>query len=417
MIENMLRDKIGLSYDSVGRKNIEDAICVHMRKLGIDKIEDYLKSISGSEERFEELTQALIVPETWFFRYGESFTFLSEHAGKAIAEHGRLRILSIPCSSGEEPYSITISLLSSGIRPELIHIDAVDVSKPLLEKARRGVYGPNSLRSGIPEAVKHFFVAKDKSLEVVKSVKDLVDFHKFSIFDRNLIVGREPYDMIFCRNLLIYFSEDMQEKAIETLSGLLIDSGILFLGHSEFGIAKRMEFESVNFPSSFAFRKRVSTRDRKKVGQSGKPAPELKSVNSPAAKTKPPESRLKKSPPEQGHYEVKPVADIGAMLEKAAIFADLGKLHEAETLCLQYLDRDKLNPYAYYILGVARLSLSRIKEAGKAFSRALYLNPDYYDALIQLALLKEREGEHLEAHRMKQRAGKLITAEVARNEK
>ena len=417
MIENMLRDKIGLSYDSVGRKNIEDAICVHMRKLGIDKIEDYLKSISGSEERFEELTQALIVPETWFFRYGESFTFLSEHAGKAIAEHGRLRILSIPCSSGEEPYSITISLLSSGIRPELIHIDAVDVSKPLLEKARRGVYGPNSLRSGIPEAVKHFFVAKDKSLEVVKSVKDLVDFHKFSIFDRNLIVGREPYDMIFCRNLLIYFSEDMQEKAIETLSGLLIDSGILFLGHSEFGIAKRMEFESVNFPSSFAFRKRVSTRDRKKVGQSGKPAPELKSVNSPAAKTKPPESRLKKSPPEQGHYEVKPVADIGAMLEKAAIFADLGKLHEAETLCLQYLDRDKLNPYAYYILGVARLSLSRMKEAAKAFSRALYLNPDYYDALIQLALLKEREGEHLEAYRMKQRAGKLITAEVARNEK
>ncbi|MCX6984916.1 MAG: chemotaxis protein CheR, partial [Lentisphaerae bacterium] len=173
MIENMLRDKIGLSYDSVGRKNIEDAICVHMRKLGIDKIEDYLKSISGSEERFEELTQALIVPETWFFRYGESFTFLSEHAGKAIAEHGRLRILSIPCSSGEEPYSIAISLLSSGIRSELIHIDAVDVSKPLLEKARRGVYGPNSLRSGIPEAVKHFFVAKDKSLEVVKSVKDL----------------------------------------------------------------------------------------------------------------------------------------------------------------------------------------------------------------------------------------------------
>jgi chemotaxis protein methyltransferase WspC len=417
MIEKMLRDKIGLSYDSVGRKNIEGAICTHMRKLGIDKIEDYVKAISGSEERFEELTQALVVPETWFFRYGESFAFLTGHAGKAIAEHGRLRVLSIPCSSGEEPYSIAISLLSSGIRPELIHIDAVDISKPLLEKARHGVYGPNSLRSGIPETVKHFFIAKDKSLEVVKSVKDLVNFHNFSIFDMSLIVGREPYDMIFCRNLLIYFSDEMQEEAIKILSGLLVDSGILFLGHSEFSVAKRMEFESVNFPSSFAFRKRGSVRDRKKGGQAGKPAPELKSINSPVAKINPPESRLKKLPPEEGHYEVKPASDISAMLEKAAVFADLGKLHEAEMLCLQYLEHDKLNPSAYYILGVARLSLNRMEEAAKAFSRALYLNPDYYDALVQLALLKEREGEHLEAYRMKQRAGKLIAAEVAPNGK
>ena len=99
----------------------------------------------------------------------------------------------------------------------------------------------------------------------------------------------------------------------------------------------------------------------------------------------------------------------GALLEKAAFLADRGKLHEAEAICMQYLDSNKLNPYAYYILGVVNLSLERMKEAAKAFSRALYLNPDYYDALIQFALIKEREGEHLEAYRMKQRAEKLTT--------
>jgi chemotaxis protein methyltransferase WspC len=410
MIENLIRDKIGLSYDTIGRKNIEEAISRHMRKLGIDKLEDYLKSMTRSKEHFEELTQELIVPETWFFRYGESFAFLSRCAVKSIEEHGRLRILSIPCSSGEEPYSIAISLLASGISPKAIHIDAVDVSKPLLEKAGRGVYGPNSLRSGIPESMKHYFVAKDKGLEVVKSVKDLVSFHNFSIFDKNLLAGQEPYDMIFCRNLLIYFSEEMQEKAIKTLAGLLVDSGILFLGHSEFGVAKRLEFESVNFPSSFAFRKKAATPVDNRAGQSRKPLTDLKRNYSPATKTKTPEIRLKKPAVQEGHVVInKTMGANGTLLEKAAFLADRGKLHEAEMICMQYLDSNKLNPYAYYILGVVNLSLERMKEAAKAFSRALYLNPDYYDALIQLALIKERDGEHLEAYRMKQRAEKLTT--------
>jgi chemotaxis protein methyltransferase WspC len=410
MIEKMLSDKIGLSYDTVGRKSIEDAICRHMRKLGIDKMENYLESIASSEERFAELTQTLIVPETWFFRYGESFAFLSGNAGKFIEKHGRLRILSIPCSSGEEPYSIAISLLASGISPKLIHIDAVDVSKPLLEKARHGVYGQNSFRGGIPEGMKHFFIAKDKFSEVVKSVKDLVNFHNFSIFDKKLLVGREPYDMIFCRNLLIYFSEETQGKAIKILSGLLTDSGILFLGHSEFSIAKRLKFESVNVPCSFAFRKQAAANGGNRAGQSEKTVIEYKSVQHSAAKAKAPERQVRKIPVERGHDVIKKKPGMGAMLEKAAIFADGGKLQEAEDLCLKYIDCDKLNPFAYYILGVVNLSLERMKEAAKAFSRALYLNPDYYDALIQLALIKEREGEHLEASRMKQRAGKLTPA-------
>ncbi len=408
MIEKLIRDKIGLSYETIGRKSIEEAISRHMRKLGIDKIEDYLKSMTISEERFDELTQDLIVPETWFFRYGESFAFLARHAVKSIEEHGRLRILSIPCSSGEEPYSIAISLLAAGISSKSIHIDAVDVSKPLLEKARHGVYGPNSTRGGIPESMKHFFIAKDKGLEVVKSVKELVSFHNFSMFDKNLLAGQEPYDMIFCRNLLIYFSEEMQEKAIRTLSGLLVDSGILFLGHSEFSVAKRLEFESVNFPSSFAFRKKAAAHVDNRAGQLGKPLTNLKRNYPPVAKT--PEIRQKKSPGQGGHVATnKTMGGTGGLLEKAAFLADRGKLHEAEAICMQYLDSDKLNPYAYYILGVVNLSLERMKEAANAFSRALYLKPDYYDALIQLALIKEREGEHLEAYRMKQRAEKLTT--------
>ncbi|HCE44681.1 MAG TPA: hypothetical protein DET40_14155 [Lentisphaeria bacterium] len=406
MIEKMLRDKIGLSYDAIGRKNAEDSICRHMRKLGAGSLEEYHRAISSSKELLAELIHSLVVPETWFFRYGESFVFVADQAAKIISGKGLVRILSIPCSTGEEPYSIAVSLLASGIGPERIRIDAADVSMPLIEKARRGVYGQNCFRSGIPEPAKRFFTEKDKVFEVDRKAKDLVTFHNFSIFDNELLSGGVQYDIIFCRNLLIYFSAEEQEKAIRILSGILSESGILLLGHSEYGIAKRLNFEPVNFPHSFAFRKQAAVRSHNTVAKTGLPAVEIKGSHTPRL----PESRLNKTADQQRNDKNEKAPSMQEMIEKAAVLADRGKLHEAEALCLQFLESDKLSPSAYYLLGVVNLSLRRTKEAAKAFSRTLYLNPDHYEALIQLALIKERSGEHEEASRMKQRAGKLTSA-------
>ena len=98
------------------------------------------------------------------------------------------------------------------------------------------------------------------------------------------------------------------------------------------------------------------------------------------------------------------------MLKKASALADSGNLQEAEALCLQYLGRDKLNPFAYYIMGVVNLSSGRLPEAEKAFSKAVYLDPGYYEALVHLALLKERQDEPAEALRLRKRAEKLNPA-------
>ena len=98
------------------------------------------------------------------------------------------------------------------------------------------------------------------------------------------------------------------------------------------------------------------------------------------------------------------------MLERAAAFADNGRLQEAEALCIECISSDKLNPSAYYILGVVCLSQGRMQEAEKALTKAVYLNPHYYDALIQLALLKERTGKNEEASRIRLRAEKITDA-------
>ncbi len=406
MIEKVLKAKIGLNYDSIGRKNVETAISRHMKKHGVNCEKDYLELIAKSDNHFEELIQSVLVPETWFFRYSESFVFLAQYAQKYLAgRHHQLQILSLPCSSGEEPYSIAITLLDSGVPATLIHIDAADVSSHVLKKAEQAVYGPNSFRSGVSENLNRFFLVKGEKREVIQPVKDLINFQKISIFDQNFLAGRQQYDLIFCRNLLIYFSPEEQAKTIATLAGILKENGTIFLGHSESGIINRRDFESVNFPSSFAFRKK---------GSNEIPPAETTKYEAPKPKPLPAIPKILHKTRRIGVASATPDTPHESkdddMLKKAAALADRGILQEAEILCRQYLEHNKLNPAAYYTLGVVYLSSNRLTEAELAFNRAVYLNPGHYEALVHLALLKERRGEPGEALKLKKRAEKSVTA-------
>ena len=405
MIEKILRDKIGLNYDSIGRKNVETVVSMHMKKHGITSEKDYLELISKSDKHFEELAQSVLVPETWFFRYSESFAFLTRYAEEYLTgSHHPLHILSIPCSSGEEPYSIAMTLLNCGIPSALIHIDAADVSGPILEKARQAVYGSNSFRNGIPESMQHFFMIKDGEYEVVQQVKGLVKFQKNSILDHQFSIGHPHYNLIFCRNLLIYFSPEDQARVMAALAGLLDDDGILFMGHVESSMVNRRDFESVKYPSCFAFRKKNSQNIPPVESPHEHPVTStVKPLHTSAVKASHKIQRFKTAPP------VKISQDSDAILKKAATLADSGNLKEAENLCIRYLDCNKLNPLAYYTLGVVNLSSGRLPEAEKAFSKAVYLDPEYYEALVHLALLKERQGKQAEALRIRKRAEKLKT--------
>jgi chemotaxis protein methyltransferase WspC len=258
--------------------------------------------------------------------------------------------------------------------------------------------------------MRRFFLIKDGKYEVIQQARDLIKFQKISIFDHNFSIGRPHYNLIFCRNLLIYFSPEEQEKAMATIAGMLDGNGILFLGHVESGMASRDIFESVKYPSCFAFRKKNSLET---------PPVELRRASaSPGEATagaKPFRANTTKALHKTRRFSIAPTAgktsrDSVAMLKKAVALADGGNLPEAETLCLQYLDCNKLNPFAYYTLGVVNLSSDRLTEAEKAFSKAVYLDPGYYEALVYLALIKERQGEPAEALRIRKRAEKLTAA-------
>ncbi len=414
MIEKTLRDAIGLNFDSIGRKGVEAVISRHMRKAGISNEKDFHALLTTSGKHFDELTEELLVPETWFFRYQESFAFLAKHVKELRAKpQDTIRVLCIPCSSGEEPYSIAITLVETGVSADHFLIDACDVSGSCLTQATHGIYGTNSFRGGIPPHIlDRFFKSDDGRYEVLPELKKKVSFHKCSVLDPLFPAGRQPYAIIFCRNLLIYFPPEEQAKVIRILSSLLVDDGILFLGHAESAVLDRKEFASVNHPSSFAFRKIAHhlppspPAPKKECGNVATPPP----PHGKSARSSDMRKSAKKNEEKIASTPASAAAQHTALLAEASASADRGDLQAAEVLCRRYLAHDKLNPAAYFLLGVVSLSEGRLQSAEDAFGKALYLQPDHYEALVNLSLLKERQGDKAEAMKIRERAERAASS-------
>ena len=256
--ENLLKQKMGLDSTSVGSSTVERAVRSRMVAIGLEQIDEYWHTLSDSAQELQNLVEAVVVPETWFFRDRPAFSVLV----RLVTEEWRprhpnsvLRVLSIPCSTGEEPYSIVMGLLDAGLILEQMYIDAVDISTQALARARRGVYGSNSFRGEDLCFRDRYFRPVGHGYELNERIRGRVRFHHGNLLSDDFRLAEAPYDAIFCRNLLIYFDRPMQLQAMTTLRGLLADSGFLFVGPAEAFLASCSGFTSVNQAMSFAFRK------------------------------------------------------------------------------------------------------------------------------------------------------------------
>src|SRR5580700_3360853 len=147
--ENLLKQAMGLDVDSVGSTMIERAVRLRMAEVGLRQTEDYWHRLCTSKDEIQELIETVVVPETWFFRDAKAFAALGgivrEQWGPAHPT-AVLRILSVPCCSGEEPYSVVMTLLDAGFPEGRLKVDALDISARALARAKRGMYGINSFR-------------------------------------------------------------------------------------------------------------------------------------------------------------------------------------------------------------------------------------------------------------------------------
>ena len=169
--EKVLKQAMGLDAVSIGSTTIERAVRVRMADLGLGRREDYWQQLHDSTDELQELIETVVVPETWFFRDREAFGALVRLVTEEwLPAHpaGILRLLSVPCSTGEEPYSIVMALLDGGVSLERFQVDAVDISARALAQARRGVYGMNSFRGAEPAVSRALFSARRGRLRPIK---------------------------------------------------------------------------------------------------------------------------------------------------------------------------------------------------------------------------------------------------------
>jgi chemotaxis protein methyltransferase WspC len=255
-IEDLLEHKIGLSADTIGSEIIAAAVQSRMARCGFIDAEAYLKRIRESELEWEELIEALVVPETWFFRNQESFEFLSQYVlsdWMPANKKGLLRVLSVPCATGEEPYSIAMTLVETCLPSNRFLITGVDISRKSIEKALQGLYGVESFRScHMLELQQRYFTKKASKFHIHESIRNSVQFIHGNLTEEQILSDTLPYDVIFCRNLLIYLTRRAQKKVISLIDRLLTKTGLIFVGHVERFLFRNMGYSSVVRPGVFA---------------------------------------------------------------------------------------------------------------------------------------------------------------------
>ena len=229
-----------------------------VKKYDFDNYSSYVKLLEQSSEtsaESREFIEALTTNTTQFFREQAHFNFLKENLAKLIAQKKKkvsreIRVWCAASSTGQEPYSILITLLEALPIGEIWDIQflATDIDLSVLEVASRGEYKINELE-GISQAIRDkYFEFKDanKTVMAIKpTIRSQIHFAKLNLIETpyNLKAG---YDIIFCRNVLIYFDEKTQQRVVQNLSELLDkESGLLFLGHSEAGAAKNTKTKSI----------------------------------------------------------------------------------------------------------------------------------------------------------------------------
>lgn len=403
-VEAWLRKTIGLEPNSIGSSQIARAFRKCFLASGLTNQHSYLRKLRTSTKEQEELIENIVVPETWFFRDRHPFNFLARYISSEwlpTNAHTVLRVLSVPCATGEEPYSIAMTLLKAGLKPHQFQIDATDISKQAILKAKAGIYGKNSFRGENLNFREKYFQPTAHGFQLCELVRNSVNFRQGNILEPLFLRVQKPMHIVFCRNLLIYLEPSARLHILQILDRLLADSGLLFVGSAEAGQINSKQFVAVRVPLSFAYRK-LEKREKKlnlEINKSIKASAAPKSRQLPRATTAQPSFPVQKNPqlpsasPRTGKKQESGKQEQDSLLEIARNLANQGNLSEAVTLCKTYLQSNRTSAQAYVLLGEVHQGLDNNQEAENCYQKAIYLEPNYYEALVHLAFLKENNGD------------------------
>jgi len=236
-IRNVIYSKAGISLSDSKKQLVYSRLARRLRALKLPDFNAYLHYLNSNEQEHEEFVNALTTNLTAFFREPHHFDILASHVQKIKTQNRKMRIWCSASSTGEEPYSIAMTLVEAfGTYEPPVEIIASDIDSNVLREASAGIYSLQRLEA-LSLARKQQFFQRGKGsnagkARVVQELRSLIEFRKINLLDNDWRI-QSPFDVIFCRNVMIYFDKATQLRLLERMTRLLRPDGLYIAGHSE----------------------------------------------------------------------------------------------------------------------------------------------------------------------------------------
>jgi chemotaxis protein methyltransferase CheR len=260
-LRDAIRERFGIFFDDTKQFLLQSRLQTRLVKRSVPDFHAYYRFLQSHPEReneWDELASALSNNETYFFRERAQLDVLAtEVVDDALRSGGKLRVWSSACSTGEEPFSLAMTLMETRrIAPSQIEIKASDLSPRALEKCGTAFYRELSFRATPPELIQKYFRPFQGGFMISDEIKRKVDFFRINLLDAQAVARQGPVDAIFCRNVLIYFDKPTQKRVVEAFAKALRPRGYLFLGHAESIMRLTDLYEPVVTPKAIYYRLR-----------------------------------------------------------------------------------------------------------------------------------------------------------------
>ena len=444
--------RLGLRFDPGRLSELAEALRGRMAVRAVPNVDDYIACID--EDELGALAERLTVGETYFFRYAEQVRAFVDVALPAALGRARrpVRVLSAGCATGEEAY--TLAIVAREFR-DVVKIQAFDVNPAAIAAARQGRYSSWSLREVPDDVRRHCFLRDGGSYQLAKDVRESVWTERRNLLaDDPAFWAEDAFDVVFCRNVLMYFAEDTMATVVERIARAMARGGFLFLGHAETlrGISRqfhlRHSHETFYYerdtakggPARNAPRWDLSETERTATAGSGIPVTDTSWVES-IRRASERVTRLTAPPPPvpastQSIAPPPPVAravldmireerfdealdllgapspsDGRSQMLRAIVLTNASRHREAEEACATVLAHDEFSAGAHYLLALCREHASDFEGARKHDRVAAYLDASFAMPHLHLGLLDRRAGRSEHAAREFQRALELFEGE------
>ena len=405
VVSQSIEAQLGLHYPPERWPDLDRGLRGAAKELGFDCVEKCARALVLAKlerAQIDALAAHLTIGETYFFREPAVFAALASHVLPALVRSRqgrakRLRIWSAGCCTGEEPYSIAIALRRAipDVEDWQITILATDINPRFLHKAAAGVYGDWSFR-GVPEELRATWFRRlpERQFEILPVIRKMVDFSCLNLVEDiypSLANDTNAMDLIFCRNVLMYFSREQMRKVIVKFHRSLVAEGALLVSATESARELFLEFTPDDIPGIALYRK-------------GAPAPRPEMIVPAAA---PVPMQIPEPVPRLPVLQPSPMPPPDPA-DEARRLANEGKLSEALAACEQAIAADKLVAAHHYLRGAVLQEQNAFDEAAAAFRRALYLDPDFVIVHFALGHLFQRQGRGRDAARCFANARSLV---------